>query len=163
MCAALVLASTAVMAQDSGSSLLADVAKRVVLDPTTYTPALVSHYATTRDWQTSQPFFAHGANEMNPGFTISGRPNDMPVSYDEGGRRILRDSLVKLQISAASNATGEVIERLLVTRYPTHRKAIRTVGWVQRVALSSYLTYQWSVMHFRQTNINEQLAQQYGY
>jgi hypothetical protein len=31
--------------------------------------------------------------ELNPRFTISGLPNDVPVSYSEGRRRILSDAV----------------------------------------------------------------------
>jgi hypothetical protein len=152
-----------VAAQDSDAASVANIAKRVALDPTTYAPALVSYYSTLRDWQTSQPFFEHGANEMNPGFTISGRPNDTPVGYGEGKRRILRDTLFNLEISAVGNVSSQVVERMLIARYGSHHRAIRVAGWVERISLSSYLTYQWSVMHVRQTDLNQELARQRGY
>ncbi len=71
-------------AQDTGrSSFLVDVAKQVVLDPTTYAPSLIGYDATQRDWATSQPFFRNGYLERNPRFTVSGLPNDVAVSYGE--------------------------------------------------------------------------------
>ena len=152
-----------VAAQETEPSAVSDVVKRVVLDPTTYTPAVIAYYATVRDWQTSQPFFARGATEMNARFTASGRPNDTPVSYAEGNRRIVRDALLNLEVSVASNVAGQVVERMLVNRYPNHRKLVRTLGWIQRISLSSYLSYQLSIQHFRQTQLNEQLALKYGF
>ena len=154
---------TGVSAQDQEPSAVADVMKRVVFDPTTYAPAVISYYATMRDWQTSQPFFERGATEMNARFTVSGRPNDTPVSYGDGNRRILRDALINLQVSAVTNVADQIVERMLVERYPNHRKLIRVLGWAQRISLSSYLSYRLSIQHFRQTQLNEQLAKQYGF
>jgi len=156
------MAPRAAAAQDQPAPV-GDVIRRVVFDPTTYVPASIAYYATVRDWQTSQPFFANGATEMNARFTISGSPNDRPISYDAGNRLIVHDALLNLQISLASNAAGQIVERLLVDRFPNHRKLIRTLGWVQRVSLASYLSYSLSAQHFRQTSLNENLARQYGF
>ena len=69
----LVLANTpAASAQDDkSSSAFADVVKGVVLDPTTYAPALIGYDATMRDWNTSQPFFRNGFVEHNQRFTLT--------------------------------------------------------------------------------------------
>jgi hypothetical protein len=156
--------STRAFAQDrEPSNFLVDVGKRVLLDPTTYAPAAVAYYATKRDWDTSQPFFQAGANEMNPRFTVSGLPNDRPIGYEAGNRRIALDALVNLQISAVSNFAGNVVERMLVEKYPEHRKAIRAVGWIQRIGVASFLSYQLSSQHFEQARLNEQLARQWGF
>jgi hypothetical protein len=89
-----------------------DVARAVLIDPTTYAPALVAHEAMTRDWKTSQVLFAHGWMERNPRFTASGLPNDVPVSYGEGNRIIHRASLRVLQYSVLNNAASGIGERL---------------------------------------------------
>ena len=144
-------------------SPVVDVIKGVVFDPTTYAPATIAYYATMRDWNTSQPFFERGAVEGNARFTVSGLPNDTPISYANGNRKILSDALVNLEVSAISNLASRAMERVLIERYPEHRKLVRTLGWVQRIGLSSYLAYSLSIQHFRQTQLNEQLARQYGF
>src|SRR5688500_16398291 len=65
-----------------------DVARAVLIDPTTYAPALISPEAIRQDWKTSQILFANGWVEQNPPYTVSGRANDLPVSYEAGTRRI---------------------------------------------------------------------------
>jgi hypothetical protein len=132
--------------------------KGVAFDPTTYAPVVIAYYATVRDWNTSQPLFEHGMYEMNPRFTVSGLPNDKPISHADGKRQIFGDAFLNLDVSAVSNAAEQVVERMLVKRYPDHRKLVRGLGWVQRIALSSYLSYQLSIQHFRQAQLNEQMA-----
>jgi hypothetical protein len=156
-------ATRAVAQEEKPSSFLLDVGKRVALDPTTYAPAIVAFAATRQDWVTSQPLFQHGMNELNPRFTVSGLPNDTPISYEAGNRRIVLDALINLQASAVSNFAGTVVERMLVERYPAHHKLIHGLGWVERIALSSFLSYKLSSQHFRQAQANEQLARQLGY
>ena len=144
------------------SSFLADTFKRVILDPTTYAPAVISYNATMRDWNTSQPFFNNGYFEGNERFTLSGLPNDRPVSYSVGRQRILSDSLVTLQMSLAHNVADQMFERLLIDRFPTHRKLVRTIGWIERSAFASYMSYYLSVRHYRQAVVNQAYAQQMG-
>ena len=144
------------------SSFLADTFKRVILDPTTYAPAVISYNATMRDWNTSQPFFNNGYFEGNERFTLSGLPNDRPVSYSVGRQRILSDSLVTLQMSLAHNVADQMFERLLIDRFPTHRKLVRTIGWIERSAFASYMSYYLSVRHYRQAVVNQVYAQQMG-
>ena len=140
-----------------------DVARAVLIDPTTYAPALISHEAIRRDWKTSQVLFAKGWLEKNPRFTISGKANDVPVSYDEGTRRILRTALTLVQYSALNNVGAGVAERILVTRYPHRKTLIRTLSWVERIAFASILTYRNSADHIRQASNNRRLAREYGY
>lgn len=140
-----------------------DVARGVLIDPTTYAPALISYEAIRQDWKTSQVFFANGWLELNPRFTVSGRPNDVPVSYDEGSRRIRGAALTVLQYAAANNVGARVTERLLVARYPHRKRLIRTLSWVERIACASVLTYRNSADHIRQTSSNRRLAREYGY
>ena len=64
---------------------------------------VISYEAIQQDWKTSQVLFANGWVEQNPRFTVSGRANDVPVSYEEGTRRIRRAALTVLQYSAANN------------------------------------------------------------
>ena len=134
--------------------------KRVVFDPTTYVPAILGYHATYRDWQTSQPFFRNGYNERNPRFTTSGLPNDRPISHSDGNRKILVDALINFQTSAVNNLTQNVIEHVLIERYPEHRKLWRTLGWVERVGFASFTSYRWSADHYRQTTQNEMLEHQ---
>ena len=113
------LSPTVVSAQfDDRPPFAWDVARAVLIDPTTYAPALISYEAGRSDWKTSQVLFAHGWLEKNPRYTVSGRANDMPVSYDEGTRRIRTTALVVLQYSVLNNVGVNVAERLLIRRYP---------------------------------------------
>jgi len=144
------------------SSLFADIAKHVALDPTTYSPATIAYVATMRDWNSSQAFFNEGYFEHNARFTVSGLPNDVAVGYDEGRRRILRDAFSNLGTSVINNMTDSIIEHTLIARYPEHRRLFRALGWVERVSFASYMSYRLSADHFRQADLNQQRAQQLG-
>ncbi|HKB11153.1 MAG TPA: hypothetical protein VKD69_10875 [Vicinamibacterales bacterium] len=137
--------------------------KKVVLDPTTYAPAIIAYDATMRDWNTSQPFFRHGYMEHNERFTLTGLPNDVPVSYDVGRNRILTDALLNLQMSVVHNVADRLFERMLMEKFPEHRKLVRVLGWVERGAFASYMSYQLSGQHYRQAAANTQRAQQMGF
>jgi hypothetical protein len=150
-----------VCAQEQPSPV-GDTVKRVIFDPTTYAPAVIAYDATMRDWNTSQPFFRHGFMEHNERFTLTGRPNDVPMSYGDGQRRILTDALVNLQMSVINNVADQLFERMLITRFPEHRKLVRTFGWIERVTFGSYMSYQLSAQHYRQATMNAQRAQQMG-
>jgi len=153
-----------VAAQDrETSSFLGSVIKGVVFDPTTYAPAALSYDSTMRDWKSSQPFFQHGFLEHNQRFTISGLPNDQAVSYSVGGHRILMDSLTTLQVSLVNNLTSRVVEQTLMEHYPEHRKLVKTVGWIERVAFAASMSYVLSDQHYRQWRMNENLAGQMGF
>ena len=144
-------------------SIVMDIVKRVAIDPTTWAPGIIAYDATYRDWQTSQPLFQHGFYEHNPHFTASGLPNDVPMSHGAGNRRIAADALGNLGTSVVNNLTGNAIERVLVERYPEHRRLCRTLGWVERISFASYMSYRLSIEHFRQTQWNEQVARQQGW
>ncbi len=116
-----------------------------------------------RDWNSSQPFFRNGYFERNERFTVSGLPNDRPVSYDVGRQRILSDAFVNLQLSLANNVADQLFERMLLDRLPTHRKLVRTLGWLERGAFASYLSYRQSAAHYRQAAANLAYAQQMGF
>jgi hypothetical protein len=140
-----------------------DALKRALLDPTTYAPAIVSYESQRLDWDSSQAFFRHGITEHNPQFTISGFPDGQPISYGAGNAKILRTSLAVLGASAANNVTDRLFESTLVRRYPNHRKLVHAIGWVERIGVASYLSYQSSVLHFQQWQTNRQVAAQLGY
>jgi hypothetical protein len=150
-----------VSAQEQPSPI-GDTFKRVVLDPTTYAPAIIAYDATMRGWNTSQPFFRAGFVEHNERFTLTGRPNDVPMSYGDGQRRILTDALVTLQMSVINNVADQMFERMLITRFPEHRKLVRSIGWIERVSFASFMSYQLSAQHYRQAGMNAQRAQQMG-
>ena len=140
-----------------------DIFKRVVLDPTTYAPALISYESHHLDWKSSQVFFQHGFVEHSAEFTISGRANDRPISYAAGNRKIAATALASLGVSLANNIASAIVERALIERYPKHRKLTRTLGWVERISFASLLAYGESAAHFRQWRKNVQLAGQLGY
>ncbi len=140
-----------------------DVARAVLIDPTTYAPALISYKAIQQDWKTSQILFDNGWVEQNPRFTVSGKVNDVPVSYNEGTRRIRGAALTMLRNSAVNNVGARVAERLLIARYPHRKTLIRTLSWVERIAFASVITYRNSVDHLRQASANRRLAREYGY
>ncbi len=161
---ALVGCTSPAFAQDKPSvgEATKDVLTRVVLDPTTYAPAVIAYDATMRDWKSSQVFFENGYVERNPRFTFSGRPYDAPVGYGAGQRRIRGDAFRTFQVSLIHNVTENIIERTLVTRYPEHRKLFRVLGWVERIGASSYLAYVLSNQHYRQWKVNDQEAARLG-
>ena len=144
-------------------SLFRDVVKRVVIDPTTYVPAIAAYDATMRDWNTSQPFFRNGFVEHNPRFTVTGRPDDPAVGYVVGRRRILADALANLELSAFNNMTDSLVEHVLADKYPNHRKLIRALGWVEKSAFASYMSYRLSAAHYRQWQENLQRSSQLGF
>jgi hypothetical protein len=164
LCVALVvlLPSGALAQGDDSGSAVGTIVRRVLLDPTTYAPAAIAYDATMRDWNSSQPFFRNGYFEHNPRFTISGLPNDRPVSYAEGRQRILKDALVHLELAALHNTFENIVEHTLVSRFPEHRKLFRVLGWIERGAYASYASYVLSSQHYRQWRANERLAAEVG-
>ena len=148
---------------ESSSSVFWDVTKSVVLDPTTYAPAVFSYTSMKLDWNTSQPLFRNGWMEQNHRFTLSGRPNDVPVSLAEGNSRIRNMALLHLQESVVNNVAANLFERVLTNRYPQHRKLFKVLSWAERIAFASYMSYVASSAHFEQAERNRQLARQYGY
>ena len=148
---------------DTDSNIVWDVTKAVVFDPTTYAPAALSYASLKMDWDSSQTLFRNGWVEQNHRFTISGRPNDLPVSYADGNRRIRRMALLHLQESLINNVAANVFERVLADKYPQHRKLFKVLSWVERIAFASYVSYAASAGHFKQAERNRQLAVQYGY
>jgi len=160
----LLLVPTCVSGQIEPSRPFAwDVSRAVLIDPTTYVPAVIAHEAMMRDWRTSQLLFAHGWREANPRYTVTGLPDDVPVSYDEGKDRIRGASLRVLEYSALNNAVAGVSERLLISKYPDHKKLIRTLSWVERIGYASFIAYRNSAVHFRQAEENQRLAREFGY
>ena len=149
--------------ESSGGSAVGSIFKRVVFDPTTYAPAVIAYDGTMRDWNTSQPFFRNGYYERNERFTLSGLPNDRPVSYEVGQRRILNDAFVTLEMSLINNVSSQVFERILIDRFPQQRKLVRTLGWIERSAFASFMAYHLSAQHYRQAAANQGYARQMGF
>jgi hypothetical protein len=140
-----------------------EIFKQVALDPTTFGPAAVSYTAERLDWKSSQVFFQHGYLEHNPQFTISGRPDDVPISYGAGKSVILKNALMDLGTSAVNNAAVRIVERFLSNKYPNRKKLIRTMGWIERISFAVSLGTVQSSKHFRQWRENERLARELGY
>ncbi|MEO8257300.1 MAG: hypothetical protein ABI868_08145 [Acidobacteriota bacterium] len=164
MAAMVCSAPTGAAAQDSDRpSPVLDIVKRVASDPTTYVPAALAYEAHHLDWKSSQVFFQHGFLEHNGEFTLSGRADDTPVSDGAGNCTIVAGGFAVLGTSMVHNVSGALIERLLVERYPGHRSLLRRLGWIERVAFASYLSYLQSADHLRQWRRNERLARQLGY
>jgi len=148
---------------DTDSNVVWDVTKAVIFDPTTYAPAVLSYQSMKMDWDSSQTLFRNGWVEQNHRFTISGRPNDLPVSYAEGNKRIRNMALMHLQESLVNNVAANVFERVLADKYPQHRKLFKVLSWAERIAFASYVSYIASESHFKQTGRNRQLAVQFGF
>ena len=111
---------------DTDSNVVWDVTKAVILDPTTYAPAVLSYSSMKMDWDSSQPLFRNGWVEQNRRFTISGRPNDLPVSYAEGNKRIRQMALMHLQESLVNNVAANVFERVLAEQIPAAPEAVQS-------------------------------------
>lgn len=139
-------------------SLARDVTKSVLLDPTTYVPAATSYGAQRLDWNSSQPLLRAGWLEQNPRFTVSGRSNDVALSYGAGNGRILTRSLEHLQWSVLNNVAVGVVDRVMAERYPRHRKLIRVLSWVERISFASYTAYLSSINYFEQAQENARAA-----
>ena len=148
---------------ESDSNVVWDVTKAVLFDPTTYAPATLSYTSMKMDWDSSQTLFRNGWLEQNQRFTISGRPNALPVSYEEGNKRIRQMALLHLQESLVNNAAANIFERVLANKYPQHRKLFKVLSWAERIAFASYVSYMASANHFRQNERNHQLVIQFGY
>ena len=101
-----------------------------MFDPTTYAPATLSYTSMKMDWNSSQTLFRNGWVEQNHRFTMSGRPNDMPVSYADGNKKIRQMALLHLQESIVNNAAANIFERVLADKYPQHRKLFKVLSWV---------------------------------
>jgi hypothetical protein len=104
----------------------------------------VAYHSFRLDWDTSQVRFQHGFKEINPRFTVSGYPRDMPISYQAGNRQIQGDALRVAGTSLLNNLIENVFERSLLQSSPDHRRLIRTLGWIERITFASYLTYRQS-------------------
>ena len=154
---------TAAMAQDEGrSNVVLDLTKAVLFDPTTYAPATLSYASQRMDWKTSQALFNAGWVEHNARYTVSGWPDDKPISFAAGNKQIRRDALAHLQESVVNNLSARIFERVLVQKYPQHRKLLKTLGWVERIGFSSYVGYLASASHFNQVQKNQEMAREYG-
>jgi hypothetical protein len=160
----MILTPAAASAQgETDSNLFWDVTKAVLLDPTTYAPATLSYTSMKLDWNTSQPLFRNGWVEQNHRFTLSGRPNDVPVSFVDGNKQIRNTALLHLQESIVNNAATNLFERVLSNKYPQHRTLFKVLSWAERIAFASYMSYYASAQHFKQAERNRQLALQFGY
>jgi len=148
---------------ETDSNLFWDVTKAVVLDPTTYAPATLSYTSMKLDWNSSQPLFRNGWVEQNQRFTLSGRPNDLPVSFVDGNKQIRNMALMHLQESIVNNAATNIFERVLANKYPQHRTLFKVLSWTERIAFASYMSYYASAQHFKQAERNRQMALQFGY
>ena len=115
------------------------------------------------DWDSSQPLFSNGWVEQNQRFTLSGRPNDVPVSFVDGNKQIRQMALLHLQESIVNNTAANIFERVLANKYPQHRTLFKILSWTERIAFASYVSYFASAQHFKQAERNRQLALQFGY
>jgi hypothetical protein len=160
---AVIFTPSVVAAQDEGrSNVVADLTKAVLFDPTTYAPATLSYTSQRMDWKTSQVLFKAGWLEHNSRYTVSGRPDDTPLSFEAGNSQIRRDALAHLQESLVNNLSAQIFERALAQKYPEHRKLLKTLSWVERISFSSYVSYLASVDHFKQVQRNQEAARQFG-
>lgn len=160
----MILTPAMASAQDQAdSNVFWDVTKAVVFDPTTYAPATLSYTSMKMDWNSSQTLFRNGWVEQNHLFTVSGRSNDLPLSFADGNKKIRHMALLHLQESIVNNVATNVFERILAEKYPDHRKLFKVLSWVERIGFASYMSYAASANHFRQTERNRQMAIQFGY
>jgi hypothetical protein len=159
---AIVGVPAAAFAQESRPNPVGDIAKAVLLDPTTYAPATLSYTSQKMDWNSSQALFRAGWVEHNSRFTLSGRADDVPIGLEAGNRQIRRDALMHLQESVVNNLTTQIFERGLTQKYPQHRTLFKALGWAERIGFASYVGYFSSVDHFRQVQRNQDMARAHG-
>ncbi len=151
------------IAQNKSTKFVIGIVKDVATDPTTYAPFGVSWLGKQLDWNSSQVLFQNGYVEKNSDFTVNGLPRDKPLSYGAGNRKLVLISLPVLQLSIINNAGTSVVERILINQYPERRKLIKTLGWVEKIALNGYIGYKYSSPNFRQWQINKDLARREGF
>lgn len=140
-----------------------NITKAVIFDPTTYAPTILAHTAMRMDWDTSQPFFRNGWNEVNPKFTLSGQSYSPPLSHAAGNRKIRQIAALYLFTSVAHNYAIRGTERMLIRRLPEHAKLVRIVGWTERIGFAAFLTYLALDGHLAQAQKNRRLARELGY
>ena len=158
-----VVSPSVAWAQDqTGSKVVLDIAKSVLFDPTTYAPAVLGYTSQKMDWNSSQPLFRAGWVEHNALFTVSGRPDDRPISFEAGNQQIRHLALMQLQESMLNNLGAQVVERVLTQKHPEHQKLFKTLSWMERIGFSAYVGYLGSIQHFRQARRNEAIAQAQG-
>jgi hypothetical protein len=158
----LLLIPNVALAQEREPSVFGHALKATFLDPTTFTPAVLTYDGTIRDWNTSQPFFRNGFVEQNARFTRSGRSGDIAISYEAGRNQILRDSLSVLAVSAVHNFGTQLIEQGLRERFPDRRKAVTVFGWIERSAVASVMSYALAGPHYRQAQVNQRMMNELG-
>jgi hypothetical protein len=144
-------------------SLALESVKQTLLDPTTYAPAGMLYTSSRLDWNSSQVFFAHGDAENNPRYTVTGLPGSAPLSYSEGNKLLLTDALSVASVSFVNNTVAHFTVDAMAIRNPEHAKLWKALGWVERAAVASSLSYVLSVRHFEQWQTNEQIAAQRGW
>ena len=76
---------------------------------------------------------------------------------------MLFDAMANLQVSLVHNVTDRMIERVWLRGHPNHPRPVRTIGWIERSAVASYLSSRQSAGHFRQWQANDRRARQLGY
>ena len=163
MTLALIPEAAAGQAREASRAVAWGIARNVLLEPTTYASGVISSRSDPLGLEEVAGALAHGWVEANPRFTISGRPNDNPVSY-VAGRRIIRGTALSiLRHSVMNNFAAGISARLLEMRYPSHKKLIRTLSWIERIGFASFVTYRNSADHLRQARANRRLAREYGY
>ena len=125
-----------------------DTLKKSALDGMTYvTPALLA-VSSFGDWNSSQRWFKAGYRETNYRLTISGKPNDIPVSYGEGRKIIIVDTIKIAGWSFAINAGSRGLERVLVRHFPDKKREVKIFTRVARTAASGYAAWYFSKDHF---------------
>lgn len=151
------------MAQEEQvGQIFKNTAKNVVLDPTTYAPTVLSWFSKKLDWDSSQIFFRNGYVEANPDFTVNGLPYDKPISHSTGNVRIIKISLPVLSLSVLNNFAISMPERILIRRHPSHKKLIKSISWIDKIAMASYFSYKYSQPNFSQWQTNNRMAHKLG-
>lgn len=135
---------------------------KTTIDLTTTPPAILHYYAKMEDWETSQPFFRAGWLEKNPGFTETGLPYDVAMSFGDGKRVIRHESYRILWDSAVNNFLSHLTKQYMDYKYPGHKKLWTTVEWAERLAFMGFTAWKGSAQFIEQRRKNERLALQYG-
>ena len=89
----------------------------------------------------------------------------MPETEDIQAVERLSEAYRSITDEMAKRIVGQrdVIERLLIARYPKRAKFIRTIGWIERISYAASLATIQSANHFRQWRQNEQRSRELGY
>lgn len=133
-----------------------------LLDPTSVVPPVLFKKWTDDDWRKSQKLFGAGMVEANPLFTVSGKPNDTPISYAAGRRKINLQTMQVAAMTYGIDLSLRSLDNLAQRQDPQNRRALKWGFFAARMATKAYLVHKLANPHRVQAGKNEQMALELG-